>query len=192
MLTWRHIKCRATAEISCDFVSGCKTEVSKFDRASIISHQNILRLKVPMEDSNGMTVLNSIQELEKGMFGQSIITDEMALFRDVGEEITLRAILHHNICAFWAVQNSLQGNHVGMLASLVVKSNLGLLEATLPGIQSMFGESLYCVELVGVNVDSSIDDTISSDTEDRDQFELVCQDTAKPIFWCQACCGLSW
>lgn len=133
---------------------------------SVIGDENIFRLQIPMIDSYGMAILNSIQELEKGVLGQSIITHEMALFGDVGEEIAFRAILHDNIRAFWAIQNPFQGNHVGMLAGLVMKSNLSLLKSSLPGVQSMFGKSLYRVEFVGIDIDGSVDHAVSSNTED--------------------------
>jgi hypothetical protein len=49
----------------------------------MVCYQNILRLEIPVVDSNGMAELNGVQELEKDMFGQSVVTHEAALFGDV-------------------------------------------------------------------------------------------------------------
>ena len=132
---------------------------------TIVGDQNILRLEIPMVDSNGVAKLNGIQKLQENVFGQAVVAYEMPLFGDIGEQVTFRAILDHHICAFWAVQNSHERNHIGMLTGLVMESNFCLLETSLSGIQSMLGKSLHGVELVRIDVDSLIHNAIGPKTK---------------------------
>lgn len=150
----------------------------------MVGDQNVFWLEIPMVDSNGVTILNSVQDLEENVFGKSIITDKVSLFSDVGEQVAFRAVFEHNESAVRAIQNAHQGDHVGMLASLVMQSDFAALETLLSVIQSMFGESLHGVQFVSEDVNRLVNDAVRSNTKDRDQFESVCQDTSEPIFWC--------
>lgn len=154
---------------------------------AVISNQNILGLEVTVVDPDGVAELNSVQQLEEDVLGKSVISNETASLGNVAEQITFRAVLDYNKCAVGAVQNAHQGNHIGMLAGLVVHGNLSTLEALLSRVQSMFGESLDGVEFVGVNVDSLIDDTVGTNSKNGNEFESVGQNTAEPIFWSEAC-----
>lgn len=115
--------------------------------------------------------MDSIQDLQEGMLGQLIIAHESALFGDVGEKITLGTVFDHDKGAVRAVKNAEQGYHIGMLARLVMKSNLSSLEAPCPGIQSGFGESLDRVSDVGQDVDGLVDHSIGTNSKDRDKFQ---------------------
>ena len=60
-----------------------KAKISEFAGHALVSYQDVLRLQIPVVDSNGMAVLHGIQDLEKGPLGKSIITNVLALLGDV-------------------------------------------------------------------------------------------------------------
>ena len=117
-------------------VGGGKSKVGQFDGHALVGDQDVLRLQVPVVDSNGMAVLDSIQNLEKSPLGKGVVTDILASFGDVGKEITLRAVLNDNVGAIWRVHDLHQGNHIGMGTGLVVQLDLTLLEPALAGLQT--------------------------------------------------------
>ena len=51
----------------------------------------------------------------------------------------------------------------------------------------MFGQGLDSVELVGVDVDGLVDNTVGSNSQNRDEFKSIRQNTSKPIFWGKTC-----
>lgn len=64
-------------------VVGGKAEVGKLAGHALVCYQDVLWLKVPVVDSNGVAIFNGIQDLEEGPLGKSIITNVLALFGDV-------------------------------------------------------------------------------------------------------------
>jgi hypothetical protein len=80
-------------------VRGSKAEISKLAGHPLVRYQNVLWLEVPVVDSNGVAVLYGIQNLEESSLGKGIITNKLASFGDVGEEVSFRAVLDDNVCA---------------------------------------------------------------------------------------------
>lgn len=177
MLTWRHVESGSTSEVSADFVGGRESKVGQFYSVAVIGNQNVLRLEVPVVDPDGMAKLNSIQKLEKDVLGKLIVSNEAAALGNVAEKITFGAVLNHDKCAVGTVQYAHERDHIGMMAGLIVHGNLSSLETLLTGIQSMFGKGLYGVQFVGVNVDGLVDHTVSTHTENGNEFESVGEDT---------------
>jgi hypothetical protein len=70
---------------------------------AIVRHQNVLGFQVPVVDPNGMTILHGIQDLEEGVFGKSIISDEVASFGDVGEQVALGTKFNNDKRTVWAI-----------------------------------------------------------------------------------------
>lgn len=91
VLTRRHVECRAASKVGCDTVRSGQSKVSKLDSHSVVGDQNVLRLEIPVVDSNGVAVLDSVQNLKESTSGQKVITHELASLGDVGEEIAFRA-----------------------------------------------------------------------------------------------------
>ena len=84
-VTWRHVKGGAAAEVGSDTVSGCQAEICKFNRVALVGDQDVLGLQISVVDSNGVTVSNSVQNLQESMLGQRVIADELSSLRDVGK-----------------------------------------------------------------------------------------------------------
>lgn len=108
---------------------GCgKPEVGKFDCHSFVCYQDVLRLQIPVVDSNGVTIFNGIKDLEKSSPGKSVITNVFPAFGYVGKEVTLRTVLDNNVGAIWRVHDFYQGDDIGMSTGLVVELDFPLLE----------------------------------------------------------------
>lgn len=69
-----------------------------------------------MVDANGMAEFDGVQYLKKCVFGQEIIAQVVALFRDTGEQITFRAELEHYKCAIIRIHNLDERDHIWMMA----------------------------------------------------------------------------
>jgi hypothetical protein len=147
-----------------------------------------------MVDSTAMAVLNSIQDLEESAPGKLVVADKIALFCNVAKEIPLRAIFDDNIRAIGGIENLHQGYDIGVATGATVQSNLTLLELHLTWFQTNFVQRFNSVFRVGVDVQSSVHDAVSSDTKYTGQLESSRQDLADAILWCAESieCGRWW
>lgn len=164
--TWRHVKGGTTAIITRDAIRGGKSKVGEFDRAALIGDEDVLRLQIAMVDSLGMAKLDGIQNLQEGMLGQTVISNETALFGDIGKKISFRAEFENHERAIWAVEDSDQGHNVGMLTGSVMESDFSSLDATLASVQAGLGESFDGVGDAGQDIDGLVDDPKGADSED--------------------------
>lgn len=130
----------------------------------------------------GVAELDGIQDLEEDTFDQGIISNEVALFGDVGEQVTFRAELDHHVCTIDGIHNPDQRDHVGVAASGVVELNFPLLKLELAGIQPNLVEGLDGIHDVGVDVDGRIDDAIGAYSEDGGQLQAVGQEESQTVF----------
>lgn len=117
-----------------------------------------------------MAVPHGIQNLNKGIFGQSVIANESTALGDVGKEVTFGAVLQHHKRAVRTVQDSCQGDHVRVVARVEMQSNLATLETLLPSIQTSLGERFHRVCNIGEDVDGFIHHTVGTHTQDGHQF----------------------
>jgi len=152
-------------------VGGGESEVCKLASHALVSDENILRLQVPVVDSNGMAVLHGIQDLEESPFRKCIIACVLALLSDVGEQITFWAVLHNDIGAVRGIHDSDKRNHIWVCARLVVKLNLPLLELPLARLKTNLVESLHGIWNVGLNIYGCVDHSICSYTQDSGELQ---------------------
>lgn len=152
-------------------VGGGQSKVSELAGHSLVSHQNVLRLEVPMVNSYGMAILYSIQDLEKSSLGESIVTNVLPSFCDVREKIALRAVLNDNICAVRRVHDLNQGNHIRVSTGLVVQLDFSLLELSLARFQAELVESLHGIGSVGLKVHGCVHYSIGAYSKDAGQLQ---------------------
>ena len=180
--TWRHVERRAATEIGSDGFLGSKTKVRELHGPTLIGDQNVLGLQIPVVDPDGMAVLYSIQDLKEGLLDQVVVPNVIPTFRDAGEQVTLGTVLQHDKGAVLRIHDLDQGNHIGMLAGQMMELYLSLLKPSLPGVQSSLVESLDRVGTVVVgDVDGSVDNSISTHSDDTGQLEATGQDLAQSV-----------
>jgi hypothetical protein len=80
-------------------VRGRQAKVSELASHTLVRDEDVLRLQVPVVDSNGMAVLHGIQNLEESILGQDIVSGKLASFCDVGKQVAFRAVLDDYVSA---------------------------------------------------------------------------------------------
>ena len=78
-----HVESGTAAKIGGNVISSGQSKIGELASHALVGDQNVLRLEIPVVDSNRMAVLNSIQDLKESTFGPVIITNELALLSDV-------------------------------------------------------------------------------------------------------------
>ena len=169
--TWGHVEGGAASKVRGDGVRGGESKVGKLAGHSIVSDENILRLQVPVVDSNRVAIFDGIQNLEKSAFGHGIITHVLALLGDVGEEVALWAVFNDNVCAVGRIHDLDKRDHVGMGAGLVVQLDLPLLELSLARLKTNLVECFYCIGDVGLDVHGRVHDAVGANAENASQLE---------------------
>jgi hypothetical protein len=136
-----------------------------------------------MIDSQGVTVFDSIQELQENPLGQNVVSDKITMLCDVGEEITFRAKFNDDISAVDSMQDFDQVDHIWMCASAVVQGDFSFLESALSCIESDLWKGLDSIWDVSKGVDCSVDDTICTNTQDAGKFYSTSEQMAYSILW---------
>lgn len=126
-----------------------------------------------MVNSQGVAILDGIQDLEKDPFDQGIVAHKVALFGDAGEQITLGAEFDDHIGTVDGIHYTDQGNNIGMLASQMVELDFALLELELPGIKSDLVQCFDGIHHIGVDVDGGVDHAVGTNSKNACQFQPV-------------------
>ena len=135
-----------------------------------------------MVDPNRVAVVYSIQNLKKGLLDQVVITNIIPTLRDTREQVALGTVLQHNKCAIFRVHDLDQGNHIGMLAGLMVELNLTLLKSPLSWVQTNLVQGLDSIGMViVVDVDGCVDDPIRAHAYYTGKLQAPSQDLAQSI-----------
>lgn len=185
MPTWAHVEGGSATVVLRYGVRRGKAEVCKQNVGAGVGNQNILGLEVPVVDSQAVAVLHGIQDLEKGAANKSIITHIPAFFRDIREEVSLGAVLQHNISAVLVVDNLEHGHYIRVGRGSVVKLDLSRLELLLPAVQGFsiwvrFAQGFDRIPDTSGVVEGRIHDAISACTQDPPQLEGLAKEYTYP------------
>jgi hypothetical protein len=126
-----------------------------------------------VEDSNGVTELNSVEYLQECLLGEMIVSNKVAMLGDVGEQVAFRTELEDDECTVGAVENTDEGNHVGMLTCPMVELNLSTLDTPLARIKASPGKRFHSIWNVGQDIDGLVDESEGSHSEDRNKFQAA-------------------
>jgi hypothetical protein len=157
-------------------VSSGKSKIGEFAGHALVSNQDVLWLEVPVVDSNGVAVLNGIQDLEEGALDKIIIANVLALLGDVGEQVTFWAVLDYDIGAVWSIHDLDQRNYIGVSTGLVVELDLPLLELPLARLKTNLVERFYGIGNVCLDVHGSVDYSIGAYAQDASQLQPSSED----------------
>jgi hypothetical protein len=129
-------------------------------------------------DSDGMAVLDGIQNLEKGALDEVFVANILALLSDVGEQITFRAVFHYNIGTVRSVHDLDQGDYIWVCTSLVVKLDLPLLELPLARLKTDLVQCLHGIRNVGLDVHGCVNNSICAYPKDTSELKPSSKDLA--------------
>lgn len=153
-----------------------EAKVGELHSPTAIGDQYVLGFQVPMVYPNGMAEVDRIQNLEERILGHGVIVKILTFLRDTREEITFRAKLKDHKCAVVSRHNLNHGHHIGMMASLMMKLDLPLLECLLSGIQANLVQSLHRVRDIRVDIDRCVYDAIGTHSQYARQSQPVGED----------------
>jgi hypothetical protein len=124
-----------------------------------------------MVDAQSMAVFHGVQDLHEDSLCQVVLTHILATFSDIEEKISLRAVLKNDIGAVRIVHNLQHGDDVGMRRGEIVQAELPVLESNLPTVQRRpvhveFAKSLHGISNAGLDINSGVDNTVGSGTQD--------------------------
>lgn len=183
--TGTHVERRAAAVILGNGVFGGKTKVCKLDIVSVIGHQNIFRLEVPVEDPQTVAMLHGIQELEERSADKSIIVHIPSPLGDIGEEISFRTVVQNNVSTLRVMHNLEHGHYVRMCRGFVMKLDFPGLEFPLSPIQRFsigigLAQGLDRVPCLGKVVDRRIYHTVRARAQYSRQFQRLSEEGTYP------------
>lgn len=147
----------------------CESEICELQSQAIFGNQDILWLQVSVVYANGVAIGNCIKKLKKCVPDKRFLPSIEGLVRDPGEKVSSGAELENDIRAIRSIYNFKHGDHIGMLADLVVQLNLALLESSLPRLKSDLVECFYSkLETRVVHMYASVDNTICANAQNFD------------------------
>ena len=112
-----------------------------------------------------MAEVDRIQNLEERILGHGVIVQILTFLRYTREEITFRAELQDHKCAVVGRHYLNHGHYIRMVAGLMVKLYLPLLECLLSGIQANLVQSLHSVRDIRVDIDRCVYDSIGTHSQ---------------------------
>ena len=185
MPTWTHVEGGSAAVVLRDGIRGSKAEICKQHIGARVGYQNVLRLQVPVVDSQAVAVLHGIQDLEKGAPDKSIITHISPFFGDIREQVSFWAVFQHNIGAVLVVDNLEHGHYVRVGRGGVVELDLPRLEFLLPAVQRLsiwvgLAQGLDCVPDASGVIEGGINHAICTRPQDPPQLQGLSEEYTYP------------
>ena len=80
-----------------------------------------------------MAVFNRIEQLQEDVLDDLILAKVPALVEDLGEEVTVLAIVHNDICEIFVLDDTMEGNDIGMGRGKLVETNLAQVQLASTG-----------------------------------------------------------
>lgn len=173
--TRRHVEGRSAPKIRRNGIHGSQAKIGQLDCPTLIRHQDVLRLQIPVVDSDRMAEIDSIQDLNEYALHQGVIPDKVPLVGDTREQIPLGTELDNHVDAVSRVHDRFEGHDVGMLAGHVVQFDFALLVFELARVESGLVEGLHRIHDVRMDIDGSVDDAIRPNAQDTRKFQSVGQ-----------------
>jgi hypothetical protein len=80
-----------------DLVGRCEPEIRYGNSEAAVEAKDVFRFQVTMIYAQGVTIFDSIEQLEKNMLDEMIVPEVSAAVKDLGEEITVFGVIHDNV-----------------------------------------------------------------------------------------------
>ena len=77
-----------------------------------------------MINTQRVAVFNCIEQLQEDVLDEVILAKVPALVEDLGEEVTILAIVHNDICEILVLYDAVEGNDVGVSRGKLVGMDL--------------------------------------------------------------------
>ena len=71
-----------------------------------------------------MAIFNRIEQLQEDVLDEFILAKIPALVEDLGEEVTVLAIVHNDVCEIFVLDDTMEGNDIGVSGGELVETDL--------------------------------------------------------------------
>ena len=77
-----------------------------------------------MINTQRVAVFNCIEQLQEDVLDEFILAKIPALVEDLGEEVTVLAIIHNDVCKIFVLDDTMEGNDIGVSGGEFVETDL--------------------------------------------------------------------
>jgi len=71
-----------------------------------------------------VAVFNRIEQLQEDVLDEFILAKIPALVEDLGEEVTVLAVVHNDVCEIFVLDDTMEGNDIGVSGGELVEADL--------------------------------------------------------------------
>jgi hypothetical protein len=86
-----------------------------------------------MINTQRVAVVNCIEQLQEDVLDEFILAQVPALVEDLGEEVTILTIVHNDICEIFVLNNTMEGNDIGVGGGELVETDLAQVQLASAG-----------------------------------------------------------
>ena len=133
-----------------------------------------------MINTQRVAVFNRVKQLQEDVLDKFILAKVPALVEDLGEEVTVLAIVHNDVCEIFVLNDTMEGNDIGVSGGELVETDLTQVQLASAGRSRGvgMGEAFHGVRDGdgGSGVESAVNDTITALTEQFYEFQRTVVD----------------
>lgn len=107
-----HVEHASAAKVGGMTIDGCEAKVGKLCGPAIVPDEDVLRLQIAMIDAMSVAVAYCVENLQKDRTNFCVLADIRAIFCDLGEQVTFRAVFENNVCAVRCIPYLFKTNNV--------------------------------------------------------------------------------
>ena len=104
----------ACAKFLTQLVGSCEAEIGDGNTKAIVKAENVLRLQVPVINTETVTILNCIEQLEEHVLDQSVVPEIAAAVQYLGKQVMVWCVVHDNIGAVVVLDDTMQRDNAGV------------------------------------------------------------------------------
>lgn len=100
----------ACAKFLTQLVSSCEAKVSDGNTKAIVEAENVLRLQVTVINTETMTILNCVKQLEEDVLNQCVVPKIAAAMQYLREQVMVRCVVHDDIGAVVVLHDTVESD----------------------------------------------------------------------------------
>ena len=104
----------ACAKLLTQLVSSREAKIGDGNAKAIVEAENILRLQVTVINTETVTILNCIEQLEEHILNQCVVPEIAAAMQYLCEQVMVRCVVQDNIGAVVILHDTVQSNDAGV------------------------------------------------------------------------------
>jgi len=98
------------AKLFAQLISSCQAKVGYGNAKAIVEAENILGLQITVVDTEIMTILNCIEQLEEDVPDQCVIPEIAAAMQYLREQVVIWCVVHDDVGAVVFLDNTMEGD----------------------------------------------------------------------------------